>query len=148
MSETEPAVVLVRVFRAPCAEVYRAWTDPTMLQRWLVPGANIVEHAETDLRVGGQFLLRTCSPNGDRHRITGQYHALETGRHILQTWTYHGPLDLLAGEETLLQIDLSPLKDGSTEMRLTHRRLARADVREAYVQDWPSCFDKLGLILH
>ncbi|KQP80287.1 SRPBCC domain-containing protein [Methylobacterium sp. Leaf117] len=148
MSETEPAVVIVRVFRAPCAEVYRAWTDPTLLQRWLAPGANIVEHAETDLRVGGSFLLRTRSPDGAQHRITGCYRALEPGRHILQTWSYDGPLTLLCGEETLLQIDLTPLDSGSTEMRLTHRRIALAELRDAYAQDWPSCFDKLEPLLH
>lgn len=147
MNEIEPAVVLVRVFHAPCAEVYRAWTDPTMLRRWLVPGANIVEHAETDLQVGGCFLLRTRGPDGAQHRITGRYRALQAGRHILQTWIYDGPLDLLRGEETLLQIDLTPLGTGSTEMRLTHKRITRVDVREAYTQDWPSCFDKLDAIL-
>ncbi|MCJ2033413.1 SRPBCC domain-containing protein [Methylobacterium sp. J-068] len=148
MSETEPVVSVVRVFRAPCAAVYRAWTDPVVLQRWLAPGANIVEHAETDLRIGGRFSLRTRGPDGTQHRITGRYRALEPGRHILQTWVYDGPLDLLRGEETLLQIDLTPLPGGSTEMRLTHRRITRADIRAAYAQDWPSCFDKLDPVLH
>lgn len=148
MGETEPALVLARVFRASCASLYRAWTDPIMIQRWLAPGLNIVEQAETDLRVGGHFLLRTRGPAGAEHRIAGRYQVLEPDRRIVQTWIYDGPLDLLRGEETLLQIEFTPLEGGSSEMRLTHRRIARVDVREAYRADWPSCFDKLDPVFH
>jgi uncharacterized protein YndB with AHSA1/START domain len=148
MTDTEPAVVLTRVFQASCARLYQAWTDPVMLQRWLAPGANVVERADVDLRVGGRFQLQTRGPDGARHRISGHYQVLEPDRRIVQTWIYDGPLDLLRGEETLLQIDLTPREDGTSEMRLTHKRMARADVREAYRADWPSCFDKLESVLN
>ncbi|MGE7157695.1 SRPBCC family protein, partial [Methylorubrum rhodesianum] len=105
---------------------YQAWTDPRTIQRWLAPGANVVEQAESDLRVGGHLRLQTRGPDGRQHRISGRYQELEPGRRIVQTWIY----------------------DGSSEMRLTHRRIGRADVREAYRQDWPSCFDKLDPVLH
>lgn len=148
MNDTEPAVVLVRTFRASCERLYRAWTDPLMIQRWLAPGANVVERAETDLWVGGRYRLQTRGPDGTEHRISGCYRELEPGRRILQTWIYDGPLDLLPGEETLLQIDFTPQDDGTSEMRLTHRRIAHDDVRDAYRGDWPSCFDKLAPLLN
>jgi uncharacterized protein YndB with AHSA1/START domain len=148
MSETEPEVVLIRTFRASAEALYDAWTDPALLQRWLAPGPCVVEHAETDLRIGGRFELRTRSPNGDRHRISGRYRTLQRGRLILKTWIYDGPLDLLSGAETLLRIDFAPLEGGSTELRLTHSRITRPDVRAAYREDWPSCFDKLPLVLN
>jgi len=148
MTDSEPAVVLTRTFRASCDRLYQAWTDPIMIQRWLAPGANVVEQAETDLRVGGRFHLQTRGPDGRQHRISGRYQELEPGKRIVQTWIYEGPLDLLPGEETLLQIDFAPRDDGTSEMRLSHRRIARADIREAYREDWPSCFDKLAPLLH
>ncbi|MCJ2023893.1 SRPBCC domain-containing protein [Methylobacterium sp. J-067] len=148
MTEIEPAVILVRTFRATCETLYRAWTDPVMVQRWLAPGPNVVERAETDLRVGGHFRLQTRGPDGTQHRISGRYRELEPGRRIIQTWIYDGPLDLLPGEETVLQIDFTPRDDGTSEMRLTHRRIARGDIRDAYQGDWPSCFDKLDRVLH
>ena len=148
MFETEPDVVLVRVFRASAEALYRAWTDPVVLQRWLAPGPCTVEHAQTDLRVGGRFELRTLGPAGERHRISGRYKALEPARCILKSWIYDGPLDLMPGVETLLRIDLRPLDEDSTELRLTHSRITRADVRAAYEGDWPSCFDKLAPALH
>ena len=146
MTETIPIVGLSRTIRASCAEVFRAWTDPVLLQRWLAPGPNVVEHVETELRVGGRFLLRNRGPDGARHTISGRYLAIEPDRHLLQTWIYEGPLDLSSGEESLLRIDLTPIGDGATDLHLSHRRLARADVREAYRCDWPTCFDKLQTI--
>ncbi len=148
MIETEPELVLVRVFRASAEALYRAWTDPAVLQRWLAPGPCLVEHAQTDLRVGGLFELRTLGPDGERHRISGRYQTLEPARRIVKSWVYEGPLDLMRGVETLLRIDISPLEGGSTELRLTHGRIARSDVRAAYQEDWPSCFDKLAQVLH
>ncbi|CAA2155863.1 hypothetical protein MBRA_01486 [Methylobacterium brachiatum] len=61
MNDTEPAVVLVRRFRASCERLYRAWTDPLMIQRWLAPGANVVEQAETD---PGWVATSSCRPAG------------------------------------------------------------------------------------
>jgi len=148
MTESEPQIELVRVFRASAEALYRAWTNPAVLQRWLAPGPCIVEQAQTDLRVGGRFELRTLGPDGARHRISGRYEALEPARRILKSWIYDGPLDLMPGVETLLRIDLRPLDEDSTELRLTHSRITRADVRAAYEADWPSCFDKLAPALH
>ncbi|SOR32143.1 protein of unknown function [Methylorubrum extorquens] len=91
MTDTEPAVVLVRTFRATCDKLYQAWTDPVMIQRWLAPGPNVVEQAETDLRVGGRFRLQTRGPDGAEHRISGCYRELEPARRIVQTWIYDGP---------------------------------------------------------
>jgi uncharacterized protein YndB with AHSA1/START domain len=54
MSEL-PEYVLERVFDAPHELVWRAWTDPDLLQRWYGLGAETIIH-EFDLRVGGQWL--------------------------------------------------------------------------------------------
>jgi len=48
-------VVVRRSYEAPVERVYRAWTDPSVLERWYVPGddtwsAKMVEH---EFRVGG-----------------------------------------------------------------------------------------------
>lgn len=147
MNETDPPVVLTRILSGGCAEVFEAWTDPALLRLWLAPGPNVVERAEADPRPGGAFLLETRAPDGARHRITGRYLSIEPARRIVQTWIYDGPLDLLAGVETELQIDIRPAGDDRSELVLTHRRLVRADVRAAYAGDWPSCFDKLQAAL-
>ncbi len=49
MSDT---YILDRVFKAPVALVWRAWTDPELLARWYGPGVETIIH-EYDLRPGG-----------------------------------------------------------------------------------------------
>lgn len=145
--EDAPALVLSRTLPGSCAEVFRAWTDPAQLALWLAPGANVVERVEADPRPGGRFLLETRGPDGARHRITGCYRAIDRDRRIVQSWIYDGPLDLLRGVETELEIDIRAAGDRACELVLTHRRIARADVRDAYRADWLTCFDKLATAL-
>ncbi|MDH3699707.1 MAG: SRPBCC domain-containing protein [Alphaproteobacteria bacterium] len=54
MSEL-PEYITDRVFDAPRAMVWRAWTDPELLARWYGPGAETIIHA-FDLKPGGMWL--------------------------------------------------------------------------------------------
>ena len=49
-----PEFVVDRVFNAPLALVWKAWTNPTHLQRWYGPGVETVIH-EFDLTAGGEW---------------------------------------------------------------------------------------------
>jgi len=54
MSEL-PEFILERIFDAPRELVWRAWTDPEILQRWYGPGADTIVH-KFDLKPGGMWL--------------------------------------------------------------------------------------------
>jgi uncharacterized protein YndB with AHSA1/START domain len=65
-SVVHDTVVVRRHYAASVERVYRAWTDPSLLQRWYVPGdagwsARIVAH---EFRVGGAHRL-TFGPPGE-----------------------------------------------------------------------------------
>ncbi len=49
-----PEFVLDRVFNAPRELVWKAWTDPTHVQRWYGPGVETVIH-EYNLSPGGEW---------------------------------------------------------------------------------------------
>jgi uncharacterized protein YndB with AHSA1/START domain len=44
-----------RVYDAPIAQVWKAWTDPAMLKQWWGPHGVTIPECEVDLRVGGKF---------------------------------------------------------------------------------------------
>ena len=44
-----------RVFDAPLATVWKAWTDPTLLKQWWGPHNVSIPECEVDLQVGGKF---------------------------------------------------------------------------------------------
>lgn len=50
-----PEYVIDRIFDAPVALVWRAWTDPELLARWYGPGVETIIH-KYDLKPGGVWL--------------------------------------------------------------------------------------------
>ncbi|MDX3101040.1 SRPBCC domain-containing protein [Nonomuraea angiospora] len=51
-------LALERIIRAPRATVWRAWTDPSRLERWWVPAPSRCRVDRLDLRPGGAFVTR------------------------------------------------------------------------------------------
>lgn len=144
MKHERPAdLVFTRNLPASADEVYDAWTSPEVMRQWLAPGANVVIEIESDLRIGGAFLIRSQAPDGQVHTIRGLYRELTSARRIAMTWTYAGPIELLCAMETLLEIDLQADDTDHTTMTFTQSRLTTQDAATAFAGDWPSCFDKL-----
>jgi uncharacterized protein YndB with AHSA1/START domain len=52
-----PTYVLERLFDAPRALVWKAWTDPTLLARWYGPNTETIVH-RLDLKPGGLGLVQ------------------------------------------------------------------------------------------
>lgn len=50
-----PEYILNRTFNAPRNLVWKAWTDPDILQRWYGPGVETIIH-QYDLKPGGAWL--------------------------------------------------------------------------------------------
>jgi len=50
-----PEYILNRTFNAPRDLVWKAWTDPDILQRWYGPGVETIIH-QYDLKPGGAWL--------------------------------------------------------------------------------------------
>lgn len=50
-------LTLERTFNAPVATVWKAWTDPKMLEQWWGPDNVTIPTCEVDLRVGGTFYI-------------------------------------------------------------------------------------------
>ncbi|MFO0725313.1 MAG: SRPBCC family protein [Myxococcota bacterium] len=66
-------LMFTRVFNAPRELVFRAWTEPQLIRRWLgVFGDITMDVCEVDLRVGGAFRYVWVSPNM-RMGLSGTY---------------------------------------------------------------------------
>jgi uncharacterized protein YndB with AHSA1/START domain len=57
-------LTLQRVIRAPPATVWRAWTDPSRLERWWVPAPTVARVDRLEVRSGGAFVT-SMSDDGD-----------------------------------------------------------------------------------
>jgi uncharacterized protein YndB with AHSA1/START domain len=83
-------VKVTRSFRAPRALVYRAYTEPQLVRRWLLgPPGWSMPVCEMDVRVGGQYRWRWRSDeNGSEFGFAGTYRDVQPGSKIVHTEAY------------------------------------------------------------
>jgi len=69
-------LTITRIFNAPRALVWRAWTDPKQLARWWGPKDFINPRCEMELRPGGAIRVDMRDPDGVDHPMTGVFHEI------------------------------------------------------------------------
>jgi uncharacterized protein YndB with AHSA1/START domain len=75
INETE-RMTITRVFDAPRALVWKAWTDPKYVMQWWGPKGFTAPFCQIDFRVGGKFLCCMRSPDGQEFWNAGEYHEI------------------------------------------------------------------------
>ena len=83
-------VKVTRWFRAPRALVYRAYTEPELVRRWLLgPCGWSMPVCEMDVRVGGRFKWRWRSENdGSEFGFSGVFREVQPPSKIVHTQAY------------------------------------------------------------
>jgi uncharacterized protein YndB with AHSA1/START domain len=112
-------VEVVRSFQAPRALLYRAYTEPALVKRWLLgPPGWTMPVCEMDVRVGGRYRWRWCSDEDQSEfGFSGVFREVEPGAKLVHTETYdagtHGVGE--SGSECLVTV-LFTEKDGITTL--------------------------------
>jgi uncharacterized protein YndB with AHSA1/START domain len=141
---SETTVRLKRTFAASRERVFRAWTEPAMLKKWLGPAGGSTPVAQIDLRVGGKYRLGMQFPEEDIFYVSGTYREIQPPEKLVFTWRWEKP-DMDCGE-TLVTIEFYAQGD-STEVTLTHENFPNQAVSEQHNQGWRDIFDKLTKVL-
>jgi uncharacterized protein YndB with AHSA1/START domain len=83
-------VKVIRSFKAPRALVYRAWTEPELVRRWLLgPPGWSMPLCEMDVRVGGRYQWRWRSEdNASEFGFTGTFREVQPASRIVHTEAY------------------------------------------------------------
>lgn len=90
MSAKANEIHLVRVYDAPVALVWEAWTDPAQTAKWWGPrGFSLTTHSK-DLRVGGTWRYTMHGPDGTDYPNIATYHEVELHRKLVYD---HGATD-------------------------------------------------------
>jgi uncharacterized protein YndB with AHSA1/START domain len=93
---SEREVQVQRSFRAPRALVYRAFTEPELVRRWLLgPPGWSMPVCEMDVRVGGQYRWRWRSDeNASEFGFTGTFREVQAPSKLVHSEAYDpGTLD-------------------------------------------------------
>jgi uncharacterized protein YndB with AHSA1/START domain len=90
--EGDTHVVVTRRFAASPEAVYRAHTEPSIVQKWMLgPEGWTMPVCLSDLRVGGKIRYEWANGKGRGFYLTGEYLALEPFRRIVHVERMHLP---------------------------------------------------------
>jgi uncharacterized protein YndB with AHSA1/START domain len=73
---------IVREFNAPVEKVWRAWTEPDLIEKWIAPKPWTAKTKIMDFTVGGIWLYAMVSPEGQKHWSHVEFTAIENGSSI------------------------------------------------------------------
>jgi uncharacterized protein YndB with AHSA1/START domain len=80
---TGPDFVITRVFDAPRALLFNAWTDPRHLSQWWGPHGNST--CRLDVRNGGTWRIVMRGPDGAEYPVKGVYREIVEPERIVMT---------------------------------------------------------------
>jgi uncharacterized protein YndB with AHSA1/START domain len=144
MSTSEIAAFkLERTFDASPQDVFDAWTNPEVLKRWWAaeptwtsPGCDV------DLRVGGSYVLRMQTDDGELHVVGGEYREVAPPHRLVYTWCWQGERGPHPGHVSLVTVEFR--RDGAkTTVVLEHSGLASEQSRERHGGGWHGSLDNL-----
>jgi uncharacterized protein YndB with AHSA1/START domain len=144
-------VRLERTISATPHQVYRAWLDADLLQRWLAPGDLEVSRVDVDERVGGHYRIWQAAAGSEVGGFDAELLELVTDQRIVFRWGFVGPARTDGPvHESLLTITVRETPEGTTALTLVHERLdalaaAMPDVARNVGPGWTLVLDKLAI---
>ena len=88
-----PTVRITREFDAPPDKVFRAWTDPDLVARWLGPRSVTTRIDNWDARTGGSYRY-VAERDGEKiASFYGSFHEVRPNERLVQTFTWEGMPD-------------------------------------------------------
>lgn len=139
----ERVLTIERRFAAPPAAVFRAWTDPAEVRRWMGPRGFTATHFEPATSPGQPW--RACLVRDDTGEENWQsgvlLEATEPSR-LAMTFAWDRA-DGSRSPETTITIEFLPDGDG-TLMRFRQEGFASIPARDSHNGGWSSSFDRLG----
>lgn len=135
-------VSIERLVHATPRIVWRAWTEPELIQQWFgsdPDGWGI--KTDVDLRIGGKFKVNFSNSDRTEHTCYGIYKEVNEFIRLQFTWTWIAE----PGVESLVTIELKP-ENNITRMRFEHSKLGQESAHN-YQLGWTSTFEKLDRLI-
>ena len=109
---TLPLITIVREFDATPDKLYRAWTEPELVAKWLGPKDLELRIDAWDCRTGGSWRYASVRDGEEIATFYGSFHEVR-GDRMTQTFTYEGMPDAVALETVWFE----DIGDGRTRVR-------------------------------
>jgi uncharacterized protein YndB with AHSA1/START domain len=105
-------VVITRVFDAPREKVWRAYSDPELVVKWLGPRSLAGKIDAWEVKPGGRWAMTHSDDQGE-YKFHGFYHGVKEPEMASRTFEFHGMPDHVSFETAYLE----DLGNGKTKVR-------------------------------
>jgi uncharacterized protein YndB with AHSA1/START domain len=145
----EREITITRMFDAPRAAVFRAWTDAGQLAQWWGPKGFTNPVCEIHVRVGGAIRIHMRSPDGNIYPMKGEFREIVPPERLVFT---NIAVDAAGNPiiEGLTTVTFAE-KGGKTTMTLHTRGRAVVDYAVDYLNGkesgWTGSINKLETLL-
>jgi uncharacterized protein YndB with AHSA1/START domain len=156
MSDTTTAtgereLVLTRVFNATPEKLYRAWTDPELMNEWFCPKPWKATVMQNDVRAGGSSMIMMHGPNGEEFPNHGVYLAVEPNRRLVFTDAFTKAWQPSEKAFMVAEVEFEDIGNGQTRYTARARHWS-ADDRKAHEQmgfheGWGKAADQLAEVV-
>lgn len=142
----EASVEIVRVFDAPRALVWQAWTDPTMMAQWFGPRQFTSSVPELEARVGGKLRIVMHGPDGNDYPMKGVFLEVVAPERLVfsNIALDHDGNHLLEGKTTVTLTE----QGGKTTLTVKSHAVGRVPIPPQMLAGmnagWNQSIDKLG----
>jgi uncharacterized protein YndB with AHSA1/START domain len=147
----EREVIITRVFDAPRALVFKAWTDPQHLAQWWGPEGFTNPVCEFEAHVGGKLRIHMRGPDGAVYPMKGVIREIVAPERLVFSSVAVDAADkhLLEGLTTVTFAE----QNGKTKMMMHTHATAVVEIGVGYLQGmeagWTQSIDRLeGLLTH
>jgi uncharacterized protein YndB with AHSA1/START domain len=144
-------LVLRRVFDAAPDQIWKAWMEPALLQRWFCPKPWYVTDAVIEPRPGGRFNCVMHGPNGEVMPNSGVFLEVVPQRKWTTTDAFTPDWKPAGQPFMVATVELIPLADGKTEYVATARHWNEATMKQheamGFHEGWGAAADQLAELL-
>ena len=123
-----PQIIITREFDAPRDLVFRAYSEPDLIERWLGPRELTTKFDRHEPRDGGRRRYVSTDPQGNEFGFHGVFHGAPSPDGIVQTFEFEGTPGHVALETVTFEE-----RDGRTLVRSVSGSQSVED-RDAMVQ--------------
>lgn len=147
-TDARPTLNMQRIFDAPRALVWKAWTTPETMVQWLGPVEWPAVQVSQDLRIGGTWRACLRSPTtGQDLWQGGVYREIVPPERLVFTLKWDESHEDGPPVDTLVTVVLAETEDGRTRMDFTHEGLKSEQSLTGHRHGWTSTLDRLEAFL-
>jgi uncharacterized protein YndB with AHSA1/START domain len=138
---SELSMTVSKTMNVPIESVFKAWLDPEMLGKFMMPGEGMtIPKVETDAREGGRFSIIMKGKDGE-YPHGGEYKKIEPFTRIVFTWESE-----FSPEGSTVTVQLSETDEG-THVELTHVKFLDEERRSNHEGGWTMILTHLDQVL-